>query len=163
MTQQAVPQWKKPRDHINQSFGGTPTMLQPSATSYIYLLLVNKGCTWSLTWGLLDCEPSLLTMCVCVCIYCCGCGCLLVTQPAFSLEASSELIDQSSSRAETTSHITHRDSKATTTQARWTGARYTLRGLPICLTMPRTWTQVLSVVSQACWPLDYMVRVCVFT
>ena len=46
--------------------------------------------------------------CVCACH-----GSLLVTQPAFPYGASSELIDRSSERAETPSHTTHRNSKAT--------------------------------------------------
>ena len=41
-------------------------------------------------------------------------GRLLVTQPDFSYGVSSELIDRSLGRAETTSHTTHRDSVATT-------------------------------------------------
>ena len=54
-----------------------------------------------------------ICVCVCVCVIHCR-GRLLVTQPAFPYGASSEFIDRSSGRAETTSHTTHRDSEATT-------------------------------------------------
>ena len=52
-----------------------------------------------------------IDVCVCVCVIHHG-RLLLVTQPAYG--ASSELINRSSGRAETTSHTTHWDSEATT-------------------------------------------------
>ena len=48
------------------------------------------------------------SVCVCVCV-----ACLSLSQP-FPYGASSEVVDRSSGRAETTSHTTHRDSEATT-------------------------------------------------
>ena len=62
--------------------------------------------------------------CVCVCVI--HHGCLLVTQPAYPDGGSSELMDRSLGRAETTSHTTYRDSKATA--PRVTSCTYLLLG-----------------------------------
>ena len=54
-------------------------------------------------------------VCVCVCVFTVAVACWSPSQP-FPYEESSELIDRSSGRAETTSHTTHRDSEATPPQ-----------------------------------------------
>ena len=59
---------------------------------------------------MLNADTSMRYVCVCVIHL----GRLLVTQPAFPYEGSSEFIDRSLGRAETTSHTTHQDSEATT-------------------------------------------------
>ena len=98
-------------------------------------------------------------VCVCVCVRACvHCHShLLVTQPAFfPYVVSSDLNLWAWLKPHHTLHTrTARPQSLKLHLATylllwgWTGARYTLRRLLICLTMPETWTWALSV-SHAC-------------
>ena len=79
---------------------------------------------WDRHWIALACAPQWLGVCVCVCV----CVCVAHYTPGRRGHNPSSYIPY-------------------LLAARWTGARYTLRGSPICLAAPGNRTRALSVVS----------------